>query len=214
MGGTPEPFPCDRVVSASSCLGGNGSLRHGRTASLTGDVSWGLGIVILRAEVLAQPKIAALPGKTALLVDNERGLFSERLSQFAAALAVEGALGDWVNGSLELFDVFWTDVPRGTRLHGVELLEEERDSVRAVHRVAVGASLSGSLLSERVSWRVRGEGGLLQRDVLLSAGVRYKLPVFNLYVGGQGDVFAGLPGSPGWMRQDASRIGIFLGEGA
>ena len=74
--------------------------------------------------------------------------------------------------------------------------------------------LGGLLFGERVRWRLRGEAGLLQPDVLLSGEVRYRLPVFDLYIGGRGDVFTGLPGSPGWMRQDASLVGVFLGEGA
>jgi hypothetical protein len=214
LGGVAEPYPCDPAISESSCLGGRGTLHHARTASLSGDITWGLGIVILRAELFAQPRLGAMPGKTVLLVDVERGLMSDQLSHYAASVAVEGALGDWMSGSVEVFDSLWTEVPRGARLYGVELLEDERDSIRAVHRLAVGASLAGSLWAERFDWHLRGEGGILQRDVLLSARVRYRLPVFNLYVGGHGDVFAGLAGSPGWMRQDASRIGIFLGEGA
>lgn len=209
-----EPFPCDRAVSLPSCLGGPGTLTHERAVSFAADASWGLGIVILRAEVLAQPTFGGLPGKTALLVDADRGLYSERVSLYAGALAVEGALGDWLNGSLEVFDAMWLTVPEGVRLYGVELAEADATLGRQVHRLGVGATLSGSLLSQRISWSVKGEGGILQRDVLFSAQVRYRLPVLNLFVGGHGDAFAGLPGSPGWMRQDASRVGIFVGEGA
>jgi len=217
MGEAPtalEPFPCDRAVSLASCLGGPGSLRHERAVSFAADASWGLGIVILRAEMFAQPTFGGLPGKTTLLVDAPQGLHSVRIPHYAGALAVEGALGDWLNGSIEVFDTLWLSVPEGARLYGVELAEADATLERQVHRLGVGATLSGSLLSERISWTVRGEGGILQRDVLLSAQVRYRLPVLNLFVGGHGDAFAGLPGSPGWMRQDASSVGIFVGEGA
>ena len=81
-----------------------------------------------------------------------------------------------------------------------------------MHRLAVGVSLSGVIL-ERLSWQLRGEGGILQQDVLAGLELRYRLPVLNLYVGTHGAVFAGMPGSPGWLRQDATQLGIFLGEG-
>ena len=210
-GGAVElPSSCSRPDLA--CVGGTGTLEHGRQTSFSLDASWGLGIVILRAEGLAIPDLGGLGGKRALLVDAE-GLKSARVSQYAAALAAEGGLGDWFDGSVEIFDVVWTGVPEDAQLWGVELLGEPPPVQRAVHRLASALTLGGSLLGERVAWKVRGEAGLLQPDVLMSAELRYRLPAFGLYVGGRGDLYAGMAGSPGWMRQDASMLGVFVGEG-
>lgn len=187
-------------------------LVHERTSSFTADVAWGLGLVILKGEVLFQPEAGVLPGKTALLID-ERGVTSTRLSHYAAAFALEAGLYDWIEGSLEIFNLLWTDVPAGARLYGVELLGTPADNTRFVNRLAVGASLGGAFFDQAIDWKLRGESGVLQPDVLMSAELRYRLPILDLYVGGRGLVFAGLPGSPGWMRQDASQLAVFVGEG-
>lgn len=209
-----SPCASPTGIASSSCIGGSGTIAHERTALVTADASWGLGIVILRAEVLAHPALFGTPGKAALLVHPEDGLSSSRLGHYGASLAVEGAVGDWVSGSLELFDLWWNDVPAGHRLYGVESLDSDASSQRTVHRLAVGLGLAGALWQDRVRWRLRGEGGLLQPDVLATAEVRYRLPILNLYVGGRSDVFTGVAGSPGWMRQKGTLVGLFVGEGA
>ena len=202
-------------LSTSACLG-PGALTYQQTTSYSLDVSWGLGIVVVRAEGVAHPRIGDVGGKTALLLD-ENGIRSAQVSQLSTALAVEGQLGPAVDGSLELFDVAWDGVPRDARLWGVELLDDEvasdTPSLRTVHRLAGAAVLGGALFDERVRWRLRGEASILQADILVSAEVRYRLPVLDLYVGARGDLFAGRPGSPGWMRHEASLLGIYLGEG-
>ena len=142
-----------------------------------------------------------------------------QVAQWSAAVAVEGQLGPAIDGSLELFNVMWDGVPRDSRLWGIEVLDDEVDDsdvadLRIVNRLAAGAHLGGAFFEDRVQWKLRGEAGMLQPDVLFSAEVRYRLPLFDLYVGGRGDLFTGFPGSPGWMRQDASLLGVFLGEGA
>lgn len=205
--------PCPGASGPIACLGGEGALSHLPTGSVAADVTWGLGIVILRGELLVQPRVGVFPGKTALLIDRENGLISTRLGHFAAGVAVEGGLGDLITGSIEVFDAVWVDVPRGANLYGVERIDPVLDEPHTVHRLAVGASLYGTAF-ERLSWRLRGEGGVLQQDVLLGLELRYRLPVLNLYVGTHGAVFAGVPGSPGWLRQDATQIAIFVGEGA
>ncbi|HEY1100296.1 MAG TPA: hypothetical protein VGF99_15265 [Myxococcota bacterium] len=209
----PAPLPPCGGGTELSCIGGVGALSYAPTTSVAVDASWGLGIVIARAEGVFFPRIADQAGKTALVIDGE-GLRSIQTSQAAMAVAVEGQLGPFFDGSLELFDVLWAGVPGDARLWGVELLEPGGDvaSLRTVHRFGGAASLSGALFEERVQWKLRGEAGFLQQDILMSAEVRYLLPVFDLYVGGRGDLFAGRPGSPGWMRQEATSIGIFLGE--
>ncbi len=212
-----SPSPCGGDTSLS-CVGDRSSLTYQRTSSFSLDASWGLGLVVVRAEAVAYPKIGPEGGKTALIVDDD-GLRSVQVSQWSAAVAVEGQLGPAVDGSLELFNVMWDGVPRNTRLWGIEVLNDEVDGsdipdLRVVNRLAAGAYLGGAFFEDRVHWKLRGEAGMLQPDVLLSAEVRYRLPVFDLYVGGRGDLFTGLPGSPGWMRQDASLLGVFLGEGA
>lgn len=208
-------FPCEPdTLLETACFGGEGTLSNERAISLSADVTWGLGVVILKGEVVAYPSLGGLPGKTAYLVDPELGLVSTRLGYYGLALAAEGAIGEWISGSLELFDVVWVDVPGGALLWGVELFEEDIEETRSVHRLAVGASLSGSLLEEKLGWRLRGEAGILQRDVLIGTELRYRLPILNLYVGGEANLFAGFPGSPGWLRQDATLFGIFVGEGA
>jgi hypothetical protein len=209
-----EGYPCEPAQSAASCLGGHGALSHGRTASLAADAAWGLGVVILKAEFLAQPRLSVLPGKTAWLVDGQNGVTSSQLSLYGGALAVEGAIGDWLDGSIEVFELMWSEVPGETRLYGVERADSDVANDRAVHRFGVAASLRGAFLEDRLRWRLRGEGGVLQQDVRVSGQLRYRLPVLNLYVGGHGDIYAGAAGSPGWMQQDASMIGVFVGEGA
>ncbi len=209
------PTPCEGLKT-TTCLGPD-ALSYVQTTSMSVDASWGLGLVVVRAEAVAYPRLGALPGKTALILDSQ-GVSSRQVSQLSAAVAVEGQLGPAVDGSLELFDIAWDGVPGDARLWGVEILEHSTDDdpneLRTVHRLAAGANLGGAFFDDRVRWRLRGEAGVLQADMLLSAEVRYRLPVFDLYLGGRGDVFTGRPGSPGWMRQEASLLGIFLGEGA
>jgi hypothetical protein len=216
--GLPAGAPlvaCD-TPGGVTCLGA-GALTHGQTTSVAVDASWGLGLVVARAESVLYPRVGLLPGKTALILDAS-GVRSIQVGQLATAVAVEGQLGPAIDGSLELLHVAWDGVPGDARLWGVEVLESDdgadATALRMVHRLAVAAHLGGTLFDERVDWRLRGEAGLLQADVLASAEVRYRLPVFDLYLGGRGDVFTGRPGSPGWMRQEATQIGIFVGEGS
>jgi hypothetical protein len=221
---SPPPAPCSGDVRLS-CVGGRDALSYARTTTFGVDASWGLGLVVARAEAVLWPRLAGQGGKTALVVD-EDGLRSLSLDLWQAAIAFEGQLGPAIDGSFELFGVTWDGVPRTARLWGVEVLRPDDQAVvdggdaaamsatRRVHRVAVASALGGLLFGERVKWRLRGEAGLLQPDVLVSGEVRYRLPVFDLYVGGRGDLFTGMPGTPGWMRQDASLVGVFIGEGA
>jgi hypothetical protein len=194
------------------CVGGQGTLENGRTTSFSLDASWGLGVVIVRAEMVAYPRVGSLGGKTALVVD-DLGLRSLQVSQYGGALAVEGSIGESVDGSLELFDVIWDQLPANALLWGVEPFSDDVTADRVVHRVAAAASLGGAVFGERLHWRVRGEAGLVTPDVLVSAEARYTLPVLNLYVGGRTDLFTGFAGTPGWFRQDASLVGVFIGEG-
>ena len=215
--GPAPPAPCGGALTLS-CIGDRSTLSHQRTSSFSLDVSWGLGLIVVRAEALGFPKLGDHGGKTALIVDVD-GLRSVQLSQWSAAVAVEGQLGPAVDGSLEFFNIMWDGVPRNARLWGVEVLNDDVDAgdvpdLRVVNRLAAGARLGGAFFEDRVLWSLRGEAGVLQPDVLFSAELRYRLPVFDLYVGGRGDLFAGAPGSPGWMRQDASLLGVFFGEGA
>jgi len=161
--------------------------------------------------------VAMLPGKTAIFVDDGEGLTSQQVSQYGWALAVETGFSNWFEGSLELFDVMWLGLPSGVTLWGVELFHDPigaNDFLRGygmVHRLALGAQVAGSIFDEALKWSLRGEGGLLQADVLLSGELRYNLPILNLYVGSRGNLFTGLAGSPGWLRLDASLLGIFMG---
>lgn len=209
----PAVVVCESGLTA--CIG-QGALTHQQTTSIGLDASWGLGLVVARAEALVYPRVGLLAGKTALVLDAS-GVRSVQVGQLAAAVAVEGQLGPAIDGSLEVFHLVWDGVPGDAKLWGVEVLNadvvDDPAVLRTVHRLAVGANLGGALFDERVQWRLRGEAGLLQADVLMSAEVRYRLPVFDLYLGGRGDVFTGMPGSPGWMREEASLVGIFLGEG-
>ena len=211
--GDPSPvaLPCGVDVTLR-CLGGHDALSYSRSTSIALDASWGLGLVVVRAEARATPHLSGFGGKTAWVLD-PAGLRSIQVSQYAAAVSVEGQLGDAVDGSFELFNVMWDGVPDNTRLWGVERLEARALPTRMVHRLAAGARLGGALLSDKVRWKIGGEAGVLQPDVLVSAEMRYRLPLLGLYVGGRGDLFTGIPGSPGWMRQDASQLGVFVGEG-
>jgi hypothetical protein len=208
--------PCGGETSLS-CVGTRGALDYARTTTLAMDASWGLGVVVVRAEAVVWPRVAGQGGKTALIVDDD-GLRSIPVELWQTAVAVEGQLGPAVDGSLELFNVSWDGVPQEARLWGIEVLRADAsnddDVKRRVQRLALGGVLGGELFGERVRWRLRGEAGILQSDLLVSGEVRYRLPVLDLYLGGRGDVFTGLPGTPGWMRQDASLLGVFVGEGA
>lgn len=205
------PLACGEDVSLA-CIGGRETLMYGRTTSFSLDASWGLGVVILRAEVVAHPNVG-FGGKAAIIAD-DLGLRSVTVGQYAAALAVEGSLGESIDGSLEVFDVMWNDIPAGAVLWAVEPFSDDVDQRRAVHRLAAAASVGGSFLEERVSWRLRGEAGLSAPDVLVSGELRYRLPFLGLYAGGRADVFTGIPGTPGWFRQDSSLVGVFIGEGS
>ena len=209
----PLPLPPCGGGTELSCVGGPGTLSYAQTTSVALDASWGLGLIVARAEGVWFPRIAEQGGKTAIVIDGN-GLRSLQVSQAGIAVAAEGQLGPFFDGSLELFDVIWDGVPGDARLWGVEVLEPggDVDTLRTVHRLGGAATLSGALFEERVRWRLRGEAGVLQQDILMSAEVRYLLPIFDLYIGGRGDLFAGRPGSPGWMRQEATSIGVFLGE--
>lgn len=214
--GASSPCPPLPQSTDADCIGAR-TLSHTRTASLAADVEWGFGLVTLKGEAIASPKIAMLPGKTAVLVDNTDGMVTQQVSQYGWAVAAETGYGDWFEGSLELFDVMWLGLPRSATLWGVELLRDPigvNELLRGfgmVHRLAVGAQVAGSLFDQALRWRLRGEGGVLQADVLVSGELRYDLPILNLYVGSRGNLFTGLAGSPGWMRQDASLLGIFMG---
>lgn len=196
-----------------ACLGGAGALSHARAVSFSADGTWGLGLVILKAEAIAFPKLEGLPGKTSILIDAENGMTSTKLNHYGATLAVEGGIGEWLTGSIELFDLVWENVPAGTILWGVERFDANREEDRTVHRVALAWSLGGGFLNERLLWSLRGEAGISQSDLLSGLEVRYRLPVLGLYVGSEGTLFAGPPGSPGWLRQDASMLRVFVGEG-
>jgi hypothetical protein len=212
--GEPAPAPCANNP-ALTCMGPTrGTLMPNRRASMAVDASYSvIGLAIVRAELLAVPRLGDI-GKTAWLVD-ANGLRSVSVTQLAAAVAVEGQLGDAIDGSIELFNVAWAGVPSSANLWGVEPLQNVAvPGDRLVNRLAGAAVLGGSMFEERLRWRLRGEAGVLATDVLMSAELRYALPLWNLYVGGRGDVFAGVPGTPGWMRQDASLLGVYLGEGA
>jgi hypothetical protein len=214
VGGAP-PAPC-ASNAALRCMGIPGTtLVPTRRASMSLDASYSvIGLAIVRAELLAVPHVGDV-GKTAWLVDGD-GLRSINVTQLAAALAIEGQLGDAIDASLEVFNVSWAGIPAQANLWGVEPFHAASDgnSDRVVSRLAGAAVLGGTLFEDRLRWRLRGEAGVLAADVLMSAELRYALPIWNLYVGGRGDVFAGVPGTPGWMRQDASLLGVYLGEGA
>lgn len=206
--------PCS--TSVGTCIGPQ-SIGYARTASAVVNAEWGLGVVILKGEFLAQPNlenvgVPSIRGKNTILV-SEDGLTSRGLSHYAVAVAAEAGFFEWVTGSLEVFDRMWVGVPQEQNIWGVELLTPDPLPERIVHRFALGASLHGTVLDNAVHWRLRGEAGVLQPDVLVHAQVQYLLPVFDLYLGARAQGFTGFPGSPGWMRQDASSIAIFVGEG-
>ncbi|MBI1947832.1 MAG: hypothetical protein HYS27_19235 [Deltaproteobacteria bacterium] len=211
-----EELPLACAAPDLACVGGSGTLDYQRQTSFSVDASWGFGVVIVRAEALVVPKLGGLGGKQALLLDAQ-GLRSEPVSQYAAVLAAEGGLGDWIDGSVELFDVVWDGVPADAKLWGVELLGDlgavGGSDTRMVHRVATALSVGGAFAGDRVAWKVRGEAGVLQPDVLVAAELRYRFPALGLYVGGRSELYTGMAGSPGWMRQDASMVGVFVGEG-
>lgn len=207
--------PCSST-SGATCIGPQ-AISYARTASAVLNAEWGLGIVILKSEFLAQPNlevfgVPSIRGKNTILV-TEDGLASRGLSHYAAAFAAEAGFFEWVTGSVEVFDRMWVGVPQEQNIWGVELLTPDALPERIVHRLAVGASLHGTVFDNAIHWSLRGEAGVLQPDVLVHAQVHYLLPVFDLYLGARAQGFAGLPGSPGWMRQDASSIAIFVGEG-
>jgi hypothetical protein len=189
-------------------------LQHDRKNTFVVDAAtsiWGLAIV--RAELAATPRLGEIVGKTAWIVDAD-GVRSQKVGHYQGAVALEGQWGDAIDGSLELMNALYEGVPAGGNLLGVEAFTDGTATTRVVSRVAAGAALSGVFWEDRLAWKLRGEAGLSALDVLMSAEVKLRLPLGNFYVGGRSDVFAGSAGTPGWMRQDASLVGVFLGEGA
>ncbi|MFZ9888846.1 MAG: hypothetical protein ACO3JL_15210, partial [Myxococcota bacterium] len=154
-----------------------------------------------------------LPGKTALIITPAEGLTSVQTSYGAAALSIESGLGEWVTGTVELIDAVWWDVPGGANLFGVETVTATADSSRVVHRPALAWRLSGTLWEQRIEWRLVGEGGPLQQDLLTALDLQYRLPLFDLLLGTRAAIFTGEAGSPGWLQQDATSLGLFLSDG-
>lgn len=212
FGSGPIVSPCASASSlrgSAACLGQD-AFQFDRAVTAAFDATLGLGLVILKSEVLLQPAANGWGGKNTWLLSRD-GLYSARLDQFSGVMAIEGALGQWLSGSVELFDVMWTGVPAGSYVYAVEPFAYAADDERTVHRFGLALGLEGA--GERLAWRMRGEGGFFQGDVMVNLDVRYRVPFLELPLGVKGSVYGGPEGSPGWFSERASYVGLYLGEG-
>jgi hypothetical protein len=210
-------WPCGANAPYSSrqeldkCMGGRGALSHQRVLGFGADFSMNLGAVVLKGDVLVEPKFNGWGGKTAILVGKDK-MYSTELSSLAVAMAVDGEYGDWFTGSVELFNVTWFGVPAGERLLGVESKTSNNDERRAVNRLGLATAIEGTFFKQAVSWRLKGEIGISQPDILASFDARHEWQPIGFYAGAYLNAFAGIEGSPGWFRQNATAFGVYIGH--
>lgn len=185
-------------------------LRSKRTLSFGGELSWTLGVLLLKAEAVVTPKLADDVGKTTLL-RSKSTLETGTLSNAAFGLGIDGEYGDWLSGSFEIIDTVWFNVPVGRHVYGVEPAIENAEADRTVHRAALGLALNGAVFSDMLLWNLRGEIGINSPDILAKLDLRRDFSDTGFYAGAFATVFDGVFESPGWYRRSATQLGVFVG---
>lgn len=183
-------------------------LTSGRSLSLGAESSITLGVLILKAEVVATPKIGTDMGKVTLLKSTSGMLTSSPLTNITLGVGLDGQYGEALTGSLELIDTLWFGVPANFHIHAIESPDVETSGDRFVQRLALGFWLGGKLWEEAVEWSLRGEAGLNRPDVLSTINLQYNFGQTGFAVGVFGNVFFGVYQSPGWFRSPATEFGV------
>jgi hypothetical protein len=188
------------------------SMFHQRLLDLGMDLSVNLGVIVLKSELLMQPKFSDWGGKTTILASPSGSLRSVQLPSLTLAVAVDTEYGDSFSGSLELIDTIWIGIPQNELVLGVESLLANNTHERNLHRLAFATAAQSAFLNQKVLLRVKGEVGLTQQDILARVDASYRWDSLGLYAGIYGNLFLGIPGSPGWFRQDATSAGLYVGH--
>lgn len=184
-------------------------LSYARSLSFGASLSYALGILILKAEVLAEPRMGEAFGKTIWLAKDNQ-IASQQVSSAALAVGVDGEYGDYFSGSLEIMDRGYFGVAGDKWLLGVEGHGTASPN-RFVNRLALGMHVTGSALEKNLQWLFRGEIGLMNPDILMGIQVFHEWPDLGLYAGIYSDVFSGVFNSPGGFRQEQTALGVELG---
>ena len=186
---------------------------HQRLLDLGMDLNMNLGAVVLKAELLIEPMFSTWGGKTTVLVSKtEQQPSSVQLPSLTLVVAADAEYGDWFSGSLELIDTVWMNVPQNEFVLGVESLQANHSQERTLHRLALATATQSEFLNQKILLRVKGEVGLTQPDILARIDASYHWDSLGLYAGGYSNLFFGIPGSPGWFRQNATSFGLYVGH--
>ena len=150
--------------------------------TLTHELSVGLDASYQLGTVVLQSELLFEHNKTTWLATH-----SKDLNVISGAIGIEMEYGDWISGSLELLDVCWLGL---------------------MNRLAIATSLEGTV-TNLIAWQIKGEVGILQPDILTTVDVHHNWSNLGLSAGIFSNIYAGTQNSPGWMRREATTIGLF-----
>ncbi|MBN2358589.1 MAG: hypothetical protein JXR83_04000 [Deltaproteobacteria bacterium] len=199
---------CPRPNEAGGCtpLRELGRLEYLRTLSGQVDAATMIGPTVIKAELMAVPKGEPLPGSVVHVVEqNTRALASITLSKLAAAAALETGYGEWIEGSFEVIDVAYLNVPPGLRVARVEPAGTAVGFERTVHRLVLGASVHGALFDRDLRWRCAALVSPVQRDYALAPRLVYRT-LFDQDLALGAEIVGGPAGSLGSFFAAASRV--------
>lgn len=199
---------CPRPSEAGGCvpLRELGQLDFQRTLIGQVDAATMIGPTVIKAELMATPKGAPLPGGVVHVIDqNTHTLASTRLSKLAAAVALETGYGEWIEGSIELVDVAYLNVPPGLRIARVEPADTAVGLERTVHRLVVGAAVHGALFDRDLRWRCAALVSPVQLDYALAPRIVYRT-LFDQDLAFGAEIVGGPAGSLGSFFAPASRV--------
>jgi hypothetical protein len=183
---------------------------YDRNLALVVDGSAKVGPARIQAQALFEPYIQGVSAKSAVLMSKE-SFHTLSSSSAAFVIGVLGGYQKWIDAKVEVFERFWTSVPAGSYLFGIEPFSADVSTDRIVHRAALAFDLQGALVLDGLRWELRGEAGLSSLDILAGAEIYYQWKSPRVFVGAAADLFFGAPGTPGWMLQDATFFSAFVG---
>lgn len=181
-----------------------------RSLSFGADVSTTLGVVILKAEAVLTPRLDDQTGKSTL-IRTGTGVQSASLTSAQAGIAVEGVYGDLLNGSIELIETAWFNVPPQACVYAIESPSPASPDYRIANRLALAFVFDGKLFDNVFMWALRGEFGLLRPDLLSTVSVRHEFGDTGFSVGAFANLFFGVDQSPGGFRNAATECGLSFG---
>jgi len=199
---------CPRPTEAGGCvpLRELGRLDFQRTLIGQIDAATMIGPTVIKAELMATPKGSPLPGGVVHVIDqNTHALSSTTLSKLAAAVALETGYGEWIEGSLEVVDVAYLNVPPGVRVARVESADAAVGLERTVHRLVVGAAVHGALFDRDLRWRCAALVSPVQRDYALAPRIVYRT-IFDQDLALGVEIVGGPAGSLGHFFAPANRV--------